>query len=127
VSISNDYHPVSRDLMVTSLRRHAWMGQLAGLVSSANPFRARESNGALDLEDLNTVIGDIEPARAGMPVLLRQYLKLGGKLLGFNIDPNFSQALDGLILVDLTRTERKLLDRYLGAREAAEFLAFHRR
>jgi putative hemolysin len=127
VSISNDYHPVSRDLMVTALRRYAWMGQLAGMVSSAKPFRAKESNEALDLDDLNTVIGDIEPARAGMPVLLRQYLKLGGKLLGFNIDPNFSRALDGLILVDLTRTEPKLLDRYLGAREAAEFLAFHRR
>ena len=66
------------------------------------------------MEDLSQVVSDIEPSRAGVPVLLRQYLKLGGKLLGFNVDPEFSNALDGLILVDLTRTEPKLLDRYLG-------------
>ena len=56
-------------------------------------------------------------------MLLRQYLRLGGKLLGFNVDPEFSNALDGLIVVDLTRTERKLLDRYLGRDEAQHFLA----
>ncbi len=72
------------------------------------------------------MVSDIEPARAGVPVLLLQYLKLGGKLLGFNVDPNFSNALDGLILVDLTKTGPKLLERYLGKDEAAKFLAFHK-
>ena len=62
----------------------------------------------------------------GVPVLLRQYLKLGGKLLGFNVDPQFADALDGLIVVDLTKTEPKLLDSYLGKHEATQFLAFHR-
>jgi hypothetical protein len=61
-----------------------------------------------------------------VPVLLRQYLKLGGKLLGFNLDPRFSNALDGLILVDLTRTEPRLLQRYLGKAEAAEFLEYQK-
>jgi putative hemolysin len=72
------------------------------------------------------VIGDIEPGQAGMPVLLRQYLKLGGKLLGFNVDPEFSDVLDGLIVVDLTKTEPRLLERYLGKAEAASFLNFHK-
>ena len=58
------------------------------------------------------VVGDIEQKPAGIPVLLRQYLRLGGKLLGFNLDPKFANALDGLIVVDLTKTEPKLLDRY---------------
>ena len=61
-----------------------------------------------------------------MPVLLRQYLRLGGKLLGFNVDAKFANALDGLILVDLTKTEPKLLDRYLGKAEAATILAFQK-
>jgi hypothetical protein len=72
------------------------------------------------------MVGDIEQRAAGIPVLLRQYLRLGGKLLGFNVDPKFANALDGLILVDLTKTEPKLLGRYLGAREAAAFLEFQR-
>ena len=72
------------------------------------------------------MVGDIEQKPTGIPVLLRQYLRLGGKLLGFNLDPKFANALDGLVLVDLTKTEPKLLNRYLGAREAASFLDFQR-
>ena len=30
-------------------------------------------------------------------MLLRQYLRLGAKLLGFNVDPDFGDALDGLV------------------------------
>jgi hypothetical protein len=78
------------------------------------------------VDDLSTIIEDIEPDRRGIPVLLRQYLKLGGKLLGFNIDSEFSNALDGLILVDLTQTDVKILERYLGRSEANAFLNFHR-
>jgi putative hemolysin len=75
-----------------------------------------------DLEDLSDCVADLEPTRTGVPVLLRQYLKLGGKLLGFNVDPEFSDALDGLIVVDLTKTEPRLVERYLGKAEAQEFL-----
>lgn len=134
VSISNEYHSVSRQLMVSFLERNAWMKDWAGLISSRNPFRPARARlpepslpgSAFDLEDLSAVVSDIDPAQAGVPVLLRQYLKLGGKLLGFNVDPDFAQALDGLIVVDLTKTETKLLERYLGKSEAGEFLAFHR-
>ena len=38
----------------------------------------------------------------------------------------FNNTLDGLILVDLTKTEPKLLDRYLGKAEAAAILAFQK-
>lgn len=56
---------------------------------------------------------------------LRHYLKLGGRLLGFNLDPDFSDVIDGLIVVDLTRTEPRLLERYLGKDEAAQFMRHH--
>ena len=115
VSISNQYQRVSRELMVSFLECNASLRNWAGLIASSNPFRSRRVvHPPFDLEDLSQVVSDIEPTGAGVPVLLRQYLKLGGKLLGFNVDPEFSNALDGLILVDLTRTEPKLLDRYLG-------------
>lgn len=115
VSISNQYQSVSRELMVSFLERNASLRNWAGLIASSNPVRwHRTAHTPFDLDDLSQVVSDIEPSRAGVPVLLRQYLKLGGKLLGFNVDSDFSNALDGLILVDLTRTEPKLLDRYLG-------------
>jgi putative hemolysin len=133
VSISNQYQSVSRELMVSYLERNASLRDWVGLVSTRNPLRRRDGSthrhipvAGFDIEDLSAVVSDLEPSRAGVPVLLRQYLKLGGKLLGFNVDPRFSNALDGLILVDLTKTEPKLLERYLGKREAAHFLNFHR-
>ena len=43
-----------------------------------------------------------------MPILLKQYLRLGGRLLGFNVDPEFSNVLDVLIMVDLRRTAPKI-------------------
>jgi hypothetical protein len=52
-------------------------------------------------------------------------LKLGGRILGFNVDPGFSNVLDALILVDLTRTGAKILERFMGREQAAEYLAFH--
>lgn len=58
-------------------------------------------------------------------MLLRQYLKLGGKLLAFNNDHNFSNVLDGLILVDLTQTSLKILERYMGKEGARNFMNYH--
>jgi len=130
VSISNQYQTVSRELMVTFLERHASLRDWMGLISTRSPFKRRLREPGLptagfDAEDLSAVVSDLEPSGAGIPVLLRQYLKLGGKLLGFNVDPEFSDVLDGLILVDLTKTEPRLLERYLGRTEASQFLAHH--
>ena len=131
VSISNRYQAASRELIVTFLERHASLGEWMGLVSNRNAFRKRRRVPVLpsvgpgfgmDAEDLSDVVSDLEPSRTGIPVLLRQYLKLGGRLLGFNVDPEFSDTLDGLIVVDLLKTERRLLERYLGKEESALFL-----
>lgn len=72
------------------------------------------------------MVADLQAEEGGIPVLLRHYLNLGGKLLGFNVDPDFSDVLDGLILVDLAETERKSLERYLGKEGTEGFLAYHR-
>ncbi len=127
VSISSQYQAISRRLMLSFLQHHEWLHDWAGSVSPRNPFRRyaaeTHSNSALDLEDLSALVSDLDPSQPGVPVLLRQYLKLGGKLLGFNVDSQFANALDGLIVVDLTKTEPKLLERYLGKPEAAQFLS----
>ncbi|MBK8564718.1 MAG: hypothetical protein IPN76_15635 [Saprospiraceae bacterium] len=32
---------------------------------------------------------------------MRQYLKLNARFISFNVDPNFSDVLDGFIILDL--------------------------
>ena len=41
------------------------------------------------------------------------------------LDPNFSNVLDALILVDVTRTERRVLERYMGKDGATAFFNYH--
>ena len=59
----------------------------------------------LDLDEMSSSIAEIEGDSKGVPVLLRQYLKIGGELLAFNVDKSFSDVLDGLVLVDLRKTD----------------------
>jgi hypothetical protein len=51
---------------------------------------------------------------------------VGGKLLGFNVDRKFSDVLDGLVVVDLRRTEPSALERYMGRDGATAFRRHHR-
>ena len=54
-------------------------------------------------------------------MLIRQYLKAGGRVLGFSMDPNFSDTLDALILADLRGAPLPLLERCMGRLEAQAF------
>jgi putative hemolysin len=133
VSISNRYLPVSRQLMVEFFNRHRKAHDLAAMVKPRSPFwtwnpNARDftSLAAGDAEEISALLADIENDKKGVPVLLRHYLKLGGELLGFNLDRKFSNVLDGLILVDMLGMETKLLERYMGKDRAAAYLRFHR-
>ncbi len=134
VSISDEYQPLSRDLMVRFLQKHCFRRDLASLVRPLTPFRPRSGlrlgrreleNALRSLDAVSEVVADVEPDGKGIPVLLRQYLNLGGSLVGFNVDPAFGNALDGLIVVDLVRTEPRTLERYLGRDGAAAFLKHH--
>ena len=129
VSISNKYTIASRQLMVTYLSAFRRSTELAPLVRARHRFRQRPSRLARelvggtfwDIEELSNLVADVETDRKGVPVLLRQYLKLGGELVAFNVDRKFANALDGLIVVDLSKTDPRLLERYLGKAGAAAF------
>jgi hypothetical protein len=66
-----------------------------------------------DLGELDEIVSGVEADGKGVPVLLRQYLKLGGRLAGFNVDHKFCDSLDGLIIIDLQRVPAHVLDRVL--------------
>ncbi|MDY6947299.1 MAG: GNAT family N-acyltransferase [Pseudomonadota bacterium] len=134
VSVSAEYRPHSQALLVDFIRRHCFDHQLAQLIRPRRPFRRTHSLAALsgdlaglgDLDGLSQLMEKIEPDGKGMPVLLRQYLKLGARVVGFNVDANFSDVVDGMVVVDLLRLEPRELHKYMGREAAEQFLASQR-
>lgn len=133
VSISGDYQAVSRELIVNYLNLHV-TGSMKSCIKPRRGFRpgtlvpkdvARLSRMLSSLDELSSSISDVEGDGKGVPVLIRHYLKLGGQILGFNVDPAFSNALDALILVDLRVMTDVMLERCMGRAAAAEFRAYH--
>lgn len=134
VSISNDYNQASREMIYRFFEARMQEDELAGLVEPRRPFRpaglrpwdCRSMCHALrDLDDLSQPITDVERDGKGLPILLRQYAKIGGRLVGFNVDRKFSNVLDGLVVVDLRQTDAAVLERYMGRESAARFRQLH--
>lgn len=127
-SISNDYNPVSRSLLVSYLETQKET-DLARLVKPRRPYRPNHfpKHGvhwlSQDLDELSAPIADLERDGKGVPILIKQYMKAGGRVLGFNIDPRFSSVLDVLMMADLRRAPQPVLERYMGREAATAFLA----
>ena len=134
VSISNTYSSVSRQLMVAFLKLHSHLPDLSSLVKARIPFClqslfsspvANAHVAAGDVDGVSDFISEIESDHKGLPILIKHYLKLGGRMLEFNQDPKFSDVVDALIYVDLRKTDRRALERYMGKPEAAAFFEHH--
>jgi putative hemolysin len=133
VSISNSYSSASRQLMVEYLSAYRAETRLVSQVRPRMPYRDRTGVSASDaggspprsLDELSRMITQIEPDHKGVPVLLKQYLRLGGRVLAFSLDREFGNALDGLIMVDLRQIEPTMLARYMGKSGTIAFRAYH--
>ncbi len=135
VSITDAYHNISKNLMVHFFREHSFDEEMSQLVKARKPPKAPKMLRGISLKNIaesitsvdsvSTIISGFEEDEKGIPILLRHYLKLNGMLLSFNVDPAFSDVIDGLILVDLSKTEPKLLQRYLGKDGYARFVEYH--
>ena len=132
VSISNDYQHLSQQLLVQFLRAQRYEVDRARHVRARNRFKFRRKKliGDLGIEEIDLrmvseFVGELEQDDKGVPILIRQYLKMGGQIIGFSIDTKFSDSLDCLLMVDMTQTELPLLQRYLGEAGADSFLAYH--
>ncbi len=47
-------------------------------------------------------------------MLLRQYIRLGARVFDFSLDPDFGNAIDAFVVLDLECAPRELLARYFG-------------
>ena len=110
VTISSDYKLYSRSLIMAFVRRHYWDEHWGQFIRPKKRFAFEEKRmdtDALlegadgDVKRLDRILADIEPTEAVMPVLLKKYLHQNARILGFNRDPKFNNALDGLMLLDV--------------------------
>jgi len=132
VSLSADYTEWSRAATARLLTATRGDPALARFVAPRSPLLApslpritRAGHALGEAKALSALIEEAEPTGRGLPVLVREYVKLGGRFLAWNVDADFADALDGLVVVDLLRTERRLLEFYMGKAEAVAFVARH--
>ena len=129
VSISCRYSDRSHCLLMAFLHQNHLDSDLAQIVEPITPRVVTPAPAPYvprSVEEADRLVTEAERDGKGVPVLLRQYLKLNAKLLGFNVDPQFGDALDALMMVDLTTVDVTILNRYLGRQATAQFLARHR-
>ena len=119
VSIDRRYRDESIHMMVGHLRAHTVAAGLNSLLHPTVPLRTdplMERIGAnlADERALSQAVARLEPDARGIPVLLRQYLRLGAKVASFNVDRDFSNVVDAFIVVDLDAAGERRVARYMG-------------
>ncbi|HEX2922073.1 MAG TPA: lysophospholipid acyltransferase family protein [Bacteroidales bacterium] len=118
VSISNDFSELSKTLIVLFSQKYFKDEMYSALIKPKKEFKIDPcseedcqilttiTNGSLGR--LEKLILDIEKG-CTLPVLLKRYLEINGKIVGFNIDPDFNNCLDGLLLLDIYKTPAELI------------------
>jgi len=109
VSISNRFSNFSKELIIKFITEYYYNDKIARYIRPRKKFIVSLHHldtdilieSASDLNKFDRIIKDIETAQYNMPVLLKKYLKQNGQIVGFNIDPKFNNALDGLLILDL--------------------------
>jgi len=119
VTISSDYKQFSRSLIMGFVRRDYWDSVLASHIRPRKRFAFEEKRvdaDALlegaggDVKRLDRILADIERSDVVVPVLLKKYLHQNARILGFNRDPKFNDALDGLMLLDVRELPAETLE-----------------
>jgi putative hemolysin len=119
VSISNSFSKFSKSLIVDYISTHHFDHDLAQYVKPRKEFKVDFSKIDKDLllepndslKDLDSLISEIETTHLKVPVLLRQYIALNAKIICFNIDPKFSDSLDGFLVIDLEKIPAEMLEK----------------
>lgn len=113
VSISNEFSTFSKSLIVEFIRTYFFDAEMARFIVPRKRFNVKDDKvidrkifidvAERDINKIERIIMDIEPGYR-IPVLLRKYLEINGRIIGFNVDPKFNDCLDGLLIMDLYKT-----------------------
>jgi hypothetical protein len=113
VSISNDLSGFSKSLIVDFVKTYFFDEEMAKCIIPRKDFVVKTDNiidrkifidsSEKDINKIERIILDIEPGYR-LPVLLKKYMEINAKIIGFNIDPKFNNCLDGLMILDLYET-----------------------
>ncbi|MBL1319893.1 MAG: lysophospholipid acyltransferase family protein [Methylophaga sp.] len=124
VSLSDSYPDFAKALIVSFYR--LYFNDAEGLADARNPYaidneiqqQVNQLISGLDYEqDYKIMKSQLAYMNVVVPVLYKQYSDLceagGVRFIDFNIDENFNQCIDGLVLVDLRQLKATKRKRYL--------------
>ncbi len=119
VSISNTFSKFSKSLIVDFIYRNHFDHEMAQMVKPRKQFKVDFSKIDADiltansnsLKNLDSLIAEVESNHIKIPVLLRQYIALNAKIICFNIDPKFSDSLDGFLVLDLEHIPQDMIEK----------------
>ncbi|MEM6721666.1 MAG: GNAT family N-acyltransferase [Bacteroidota bacterium] len=108
VSISNQFSNFSKSLMIEFMKSHYYDPYIAQYIHPKKEFKVKLKDAdkdfifdetAADLNKFDKIIDEIEPGSLRMPVLIKKYVKQNAKVIAFNVDPLFNNAVDGLMYI----------------------------
>ena len=126
VSISNKFSNFSKSLMIEFMKSNYYDPYVAQYVKPKKEYKVKLNDvdkdfvfdtAKADVNKFDKIIDELEPGNLRLPVLLKKYIKQNAKLVAFNVDPKFNNAVDGLMylrIADLPEsTVKPVLEEYL--------------
>jgi len=108
VSISNQFSNFSKSLMIEFMKSHYYDPFVAQYVHPKKEYKVKLrdadkdfifDSAKSDMNKFDKIIDEIEPGSLRLPVLLKKYVRQNAKLIAFNVDPKFNNAVDGLMYI----------------------------
>lgn len=119
VTISGRYTDISKELIMRFVMENFYDEELAQYILPRCKYQVDTGDPKVqvmldaansDIGVLDKMIGDIEPTSDKLPVLLKKYISLNARIIGFNIDPKFNMCLDGLLILDIFDVPMKTIE-----------------
>ncbi len=110
VSISNQFSKFTKSLMIEFMRSHYYDPYLAQLITPKKEFKVKLKEKdkefvfdetSADLNKFDKLIDELEPGDFRLPVLIKKYIKQNARVVSFNVDPLFNNAIDGLMYIKI--------------------------
>jgi len=108
VSISNQFSNFSKSLMIEFMKSHYYDPYIAQYINPKKEYKVKLKDAdkdfvfdatKADMNKFDRIIDEIEPGALRIPVLIKKYVKQNARLVAFNVDPKFNNAVDGLMYI----------------------------